>query len=109
MSRADAERGQDILDAAAQLAEIVSAGEERFLAEPVLQRATERLLEIIGEAANAMSDEGRASVDGVPWDQIRRLRIRLAHHYHRVDPAQVWEIAANECPRLVRELRRAGF
>lgn len=109
MSRNDEQRTQDVLEACAQLAEVVSLGEERFIAEVLLQRAAERLLKIIGEAANAMTDEFRASVTGVPWDRVRRLRIRLAHHYHRVDPAQVWEIAANECPQLVAELRSAGF
>ena len=109
MSRADEQRVQDILEACAELAEIVSLGQDRFFAETLFQRAAERLLEIIGEAANVMTEELRASVDGVPWGQVRRLRIRLAHHYHRVDPAQVWEMAATECPRLVSALRHAGF
>lgn len=29
----------------------------------------------------------------------------LAHHYHRVDPAQVWTIAAKEVPAIVAALR----
>lgn len=68
MTRADEDRVRDILDAAAQLAEIVSLGHDRFHAESLLQRATERLLEIIGEAANAMTDGSRAAIDGVPWE-----------------------------------------
>jgi len=32
----------------------------------------------------------------------------LAHHYHRVDPNQVWVIAATEVPRLVQVIRPAG-
>lgn len=109
MSRADEQRVQDILEACTQLAEIVALGEDRFMVDALLQRAAERLLEIIGEAANVLTEEVRSLIDGVPWDQIRRLRIRLAHHYHRVDPAQVWEMAATECPRLVSALRGAGF
>jgi uncharacterized protein with HEPN domain len=34
------------------------------------------------------------------------LRTVLAHHYHRVDPNQVWAIAAVELPRLVGLLDR---
>lgn len=109
MSRDDEQRAQDVLEACAQLAELVSLGNDRFIADVLLQRAAERLLEIIGEAANAMTEEFRGSVNRVPWDRVRRLRIRLAHHYHRVDPAQVWEIAANECPKLAAELRGSGF
>lgn len=66
MSRADEQRVQDIFEACAELAEIVSPGQDRFFAEALLQRAAERLLEIIGEAANVMTEEVRASVDGVP-------------------------------------------
>ena len=36
------------------------------------------------------------------------LRVVLAHHYHRVDPNQVWVIAATEVPRLVQDIRPAG-
>ena len=28
----------------------------------------------------------------------------LAHHYHRVDPDQVWMIASSEVPKLVEQL-----
>jgi uncharacterized protein with HEPN domain len=33
------------------------------------------------------------------------LRVVLAHHYHRVDPNQVWVIASVEVPRLAEYLR----
>jgi uncharacterized protein with HEPN domain len=109
LTHSDAERLADVLDAAAEIEAIVARGRGAFEADPVLRRALERLLEIIGEAANGLSDEFRVSVPGVPWRDISRLRIVIAHHYHRVDPAQVWEIAANDCPILVAEIRSAGF
>jgi len=87
----------------------VARGRSAFETDVVLRRALERLLEIIGEAANGLSDDFKASIPGVPWRDLGRLRIVIAHHYHRVDPAQVWQIAANECPSLVAELRSAGF
>jgi len=37
-----------------------------------------------------MTAEGRATVVGTAWDDVRRLPILLAHHYHRVDADQVW-------------------
>lgn len=70
--------------------------------------AVERLLEIIGEAANSLSDETRDAHPDVPWQDIRRLRVVLAHHYHRVDPAQVWTIATQDVPRLAAALRAPG-
>jgi uncharacterized protein with HEPN domain len=71
------------------------------------QLAVERLLEIIGESANSLSDEFRARYPDVPWRDIIGLRVVLAHHYHRVDPNQVWVIAVNEVSRLAEQLRSA--
>jgi uncharacterized protein with HEPN domain len=67
-----------------------------------------RLLEIIGESANTLTDEFRAQHPEVPWRDIIGLRIVLAHHYHRVDPNQVWIIATREVPRLATQLRSVG-
>jgi uncharacterized protein with HEPN domain len=36
---------------------------------------------------------------------MARLRILLAHHYHRVHPEQVWVIATVDVPALVDRLR----
>lgn len=109
MTRSDHERVADMLDALDELAAIVAQGREAFDASPIVRRAVERLLEIVGEAANGVSDRLRERTTSVPWRDIARLRIVIAHHYHRVDPAQVWEIAESECPRLAHELRAAAF
>ena len=65
------------------------------------QLAVERLLEIIGESARAMTDAGRARYPTVPWADVIGLRTILAHHYHRIDPDQVWTIASNDVPALL--------
>lgn len=57
MSRADEQRVDDILDAASELAAVVSLGVDQFLTTPIYQRGIERLLEIIGEASNQLSVE----------------------------------------------------
>ena len=107
MSRTDDERIADILDAAAQVevASIVRRGRHAWDSDRIVQLAVERLLEIIGESAQALSTEARAAYPAVPWSDVIGLRVVLAHHYHRVDPAQVWAIAATEVPRLAEELR----
>jgi uncharacterized protein with HEPN domain len=76
----------------------------------VRQLAVERLLEIIGESARAMTDAARAQYPAVPWVDVIGLRTVLAHHYHRVDPDQVWTIASNDVPALLDGLgsRRPG-
>lgn len=105
MSRSDEERVADILDAVAELAEVVAVPQQTFLASPLHMRAAERLLEIIGEASNALSDDFRAGHSAVAWRDITALRILLAHHYHRIDPEQVWQIATDSVPDLAEHLR----
>lgn len=105
MSRTDDQRVLDILDAADLIAGAVKDGREAWGRDRLRQLAVERLLEIIGESANALSDDFRVRYAHVPWRDIIGLRVVLAHHYHRVDPNQVWVIASVEVPRLAEHLR----
>jgi uncharacterized protein with HEPN domain len=105
VSRTDDQRVLDILDAADQIAGVVKEGRDAWAEDRLRQLAVERLLEIIGESANALSDEFKAQYPNIPWRDVIGLRIVLAHHYHRVDPNQVWIIAADEVPRLAQQLR----
>jgi uncharacterized protein with HEPN domain len=41
----------------------------------------------------------------VAWRDVGALRILLAHHYHRIDLDQVWQIATVAVSDLVRHLR----
>jgi uncharacterized protein with HEPN domain len=104
VTRGDDERIADILEAADQIALLVGRGREVFDCDVAVRFAVERLLEIVGEAANAMSEGARDARPGVGWRDITRLRVVLAHHYHRVDPNQVWAIATTEVPRLAAAL-----
>ena len=70
MSRSDDLRRADILEAAEQLASLVADGGGRFDTDSMRQRAAERLLEIIGEGSNAISDEFKGEhpdVAGGTW------------------------------------------
>ena len=67
MSRSDDERVADIVEAAAEIAAVVDRGKSAWDEDRVSRLAVERLLEIIGESARAMSDDGRSSLPAVPW------------------------------------------
>jgi uncharacterized protein with HEPN domain len=105
VSRADEERVQDIIEAALEIAAIVDADRRAWDSDRVRQLAVERLLEIIGESARAMTDGGRERYPAIPWSDVIGLRTVLAHHYHRVDPDQVWTIATDDIPTLLDHLR----
>jgi len=107
VSRRDDERVADILDAASEMAEIIELGRDAWDKDRIRRLAVERLLEIVGEAANSLSEDFRTQHPSVPWRDIIGLRVVLAHHYHRVDSNQVWVIAATEVPRLAQDIRPA--
>lgn len=107
MSRSDDERVADIVEAAEQISIVVARGRGAWDSDRFAQLAVERLLEIVGESARPMTETARAQHPAVPWTDIIGLRTVLAHHYHRVDPAQVWSIAAIEIPKLAANLVEA--
>ncbi len=86
----------------------MAGGRESFDSDWTRQRATERLLEIIGEAANSISDDFKVSHPEVPWRHVVNLRHLLAHHYHRVDVDQIWTTALVSVPHLRDELADSG-
>lgn len=59
----------------------------------------------LGESANSLPDETRHALTGIEWEDIRRLRIVLAHHYHRVDPDQVWTTATKDVAHAAELIR----
>jgi uncharacterized protein with HEPN domain len=105
VSRSDEQRVQDILDACEQILEVVRDGRAAWDKDRLRQLAVERLLEIIGESANSLSEDFRAQFPEIAWRDIIGLRVVLAHHYHRVDSDQVWVIAEVEVSRLADQLR----
>jgi uncharacterized protein with HEPN domain len=105
MSRGDDLRRQDIVDACGELALIEKARIDGTTDERVLIRAAERLLEIIGEAANKCSTEFRIRHPEVDWEGLTGLRIVLAHLYHRSDPRLIWHFVEYDAPSLAESLR----
>lgn len=69
--------------------------------------AVVRLLEIVGEAAKAVSIDTRAESDRIPWKMISSTRDRLIHGYHDVDMDVVWSILVCDLAPLAAELRAA--
>jgi uncharacterized protein with HEPN domain len=104
MSRSDGERLDDMREQCARIGRLVARGRAAFDGDEAVRLAMERAMEIIGEAANVTSEATRDQYPDVDWRQISRLRIVLAHHYHRVDPDQVWTIAVDEVPTLSKAL-----
>ena len=60
---------------------------------------------MIGEAANTLTPECRASLPDIPWREIIGLRHRLIHGYLEVNLDTVWQVVERDLPALDRNLR----
>jgi uncharacterized protein with HEPN domain len=105
MSRSDDERIQDILEYADKIAEAVALGHDSFIADKFAGPATERFIEVVGEASRMVSRECKAEFPDVNWTEIIGLRTRLAHIYHRIDNENIWGTASIDIPKLAQQLR----
>lgn len=82
---------------------------EQFLAMPMMQDATVRNIEIIGEAANNLlqaDSEFAERHPSIPFAQIYGMRNRVAHGYFAVSAEMVWETIATDIPELCGEILR---
>ncbi len=74
--------------------------------ERQLNLSLARLLEILGEAANRVSEERQTAHPEVPWKQIIGLRNRLIHGDDSVDFDILWKVVTEDLPPLVTTLKK---
>ena len=72
--------------------------------DEVKQRAIIRSIEIIGEAANNLSDEFTALHPDIPWNALVSTRNRLIHGYFSVSLAIIWSILETEVIPLLEQI-----
>lgn len=72
----------------------------------VLELASTRLLELIGEAANRIPADIQAQYPIIPWAQMIGLRNRLIHGYDSVDLDILWQIIRQDIPPLISNLEQ---
>jgi uncharacterized protein with HEPN domain len=95
---------------AAEKAIAYTVGRDRSILDSDEMRtlAVVRLVEIIGEAARAVSEPTRTQLSEISWRQIVGTRDRLIHGYEEVDPDILWTIVTDDLPVLVSELTRTS-
>lgn len=78
---------------------------EQFQHDSDFRLATERRIEIIGEAARHVSDEFKATHSDIPWRAIIAQRHILAHEYGEVIEEKIWRVATQHIPALIEQLQ----
>lgn len=103
MSRADAERVQDIRSAITRCLayrDHLDSDEHSSMAYDAILRN----LAVIGEAVRALPADLKRDRPDTPWASIAGLRNIVVHEYFRVDPALIRDVVDNQLAPLLDEL-----
>ncbi|MYD36205.1 MAG: DUF86 domain-containing protein [Dehalococcoidia bacterium] len=108
MNSDDAIRLRHMLDAAR---EAVAFAQGRIRADLRIDRqlalALVKDIEIVGEAAGAVTDSTRVELTDIPWQEIIAMRNRLIHAYFDVNLDLVWQTIQQDLPSLIASLEQA--
>lgn len=79
-----------------------TAGEnlENFMQNSMMKFASVKQIEIIGEAANHITEETKNKFSEIQWRQITGLRHVLVHEYFGIDSNLIWQIIIEDIPAL---------
>jgi uncharacterized protein with HEPN domain len=78
----------------------------QYAADENLRLATERRIEIIGEAARRVSPDFKEAHPEIPWRLIVDQRNVLIHAYDEIEDERIWGLAKQDIPKLMEQLRR---
>jgi uncharacterized protein with HEPN domain len=90
--RDDHQRLLDILESIERIEKYGAQGREAFEEDELVQVWILHHLQILGEAANALTPSSRDQFPDVPWSQIIGMRHILVHHYFEIDREIVWAV-----------------
>jgi uncharacterized protein with HEPN domain len=102
--RDDRERLRDIREAIERIEKYAARGREEFARDELIQIWVLYHLQIIGEAARALSAAFTQQHPEVPWPQIVGMRNILVHNYFGIDAAIVWSVVERDLPALKQNL-----
>jgi len=107
ISPEDKVRLRHMLDASLEIRQYVQSATRGDLdSDPKLVHSLVHLLEIIGEAANQVSDEFRKKANNIPWRILIGMRNRLIHAYFNINLDVVWSTSTEDIALLVTELEK---
>lgn len=79
---------------------------EVFFKDRMRQKAVERCITVIGEAAKRIPKELQVRFSEVPWSDMARTRDKIIHHYEGVDVIIMYKIVTQSLPAIEEPLQR---
>ena len=80
-----------------------------FVNNRIKRLAIERLIQIIGEAANHLSRDFMQENQDIPWTKIIGLRNKIVHDYGEILTDRIWLIASESIPELMYQIKSKNF
>ena len=77
---------------------------EAFISDDMMYYAVVKNIEIIGEAANMLTQNFRDAHQEVPWKLVVGMRNYIVHEYFQVDNTVVWEVVSSDLPMLQKQI-----
>lgn len=71
----------------------------------IMELALRKLVEIVGEAANRVSEETQHCHQEIPWPQIIGMRNRLVHGYDDISLKRLRDTINDDLPPLIEQLQ----
>lgn len=84
---------------------IDSVSEEFYLSNIEKQDATERRLQVIGQAIIQLPEELKEQYPEIEWHKIAGLRNRIVHDYLEIDHLIIWNTLKNDLPIFKKEIQ----
>lgn len=107
MRRDDTTRLHHMIDAANEAMSFAEGLQpDAIHRDRMLALAVVRCIEVVGEAANGISDDLRKSSPHIPWRAVIAMRNRLVHGYFDIDLDRVWDTLTEDLPPLVDQLNK---
>lgn len=75
-----------------------------FLHDELIYNTIIRQFEIIGEAANHISENVKNKIPSIPWKDIVSMRNILIHDYFEIDLKDVWKTSKNDLDILKKNI-----
>lgn len=97
----DKVRLQHIREAIRKIEDFISLVDEAsFKESELVQSAVERQLEIIGEAANYLTEEFKDRHPEMEWNKLRGFHNIIVHEYFGVSTQIIWTSVQQRIPQL---------
>ncbi len=103
----DKERLNHIIDAIDRIIRYTAGKTHSDIVEDdMMYYAIVKNIEIIGEAANMLTNQFVEIHSETPWKRIRGMRNYIVHEYFQIDDSVVWSVIQNDLQPLRQQVER---